>query len=81
MLCYVFFTLYTSHLWQDKQPLLHIKEHPRFLLVQFLAREVVVALHHTLNLRYLTEHNWCFMSVLGLYFLYLLKFPLYNYSR
>lgn len=81
LLCYTVLTLYTSPLWQDKQPLLHIKAHPRSLLIQFLARGVVAALDRTLNLRYLQAHNWCFMSVLGLYFLYLLRFPLYNYSR
>lgn len=81
LLGYTFFALYTTYQWQEIQPLLHIKVQSRPLLVRFIVRAMVVALYHTLNLRYLKGHNWCFLSVLGLYFLFLLKFPLYNYSR
>jgi len=81
LVIYIPLGVYTRPLWQELQPMLHIRSQPLPLMVKSLVQVLLITLNHTLKLNYSQVQGACFLAVMTAYFVFLLRFPQYNYHR
>jgi hypothetical protein len=81
LVVYIPLAVYTRPLWQELQPILHIRSQPLSLMVKSLIQVLLIALDHTLKPNHNQIHGGCFLAVMTAYLVFLLIFPQYNYHR
>ena len=81
LLVYIPFALYTKPLWQEWQPLLHIRAQPFPLLLKSAFQVLLLSLHSVLSDKYSFAHGLCYLGVMSVYLLFTLQFPPFNYPR
>ena len=81
LVIYIPLGVYTRPLWQELQPILHIRSQPLPLMVKSLVQVLLLTLDHTLKLNHSQVQGGCFLTVMTAYLLFLLRFPQYNYHR
>jgi len=81
LLAYISVTIFSCPIWQEQQPSLHIRTQPLPLLVKTVLQIVLAILYQCLAFTYPDAHICIFLGFVSVYFLFLLRYPLFNYSR
>jgi hypothetical protein len=81
LVIYIPLGVYTRPLWQELQPLLHIRSQPLPLMVKSIVQVLLLTFNHTLKLNHSQVQGGCFLTVMTADLLFLLRFPQYNYHR
>ncbi|CAG9332934.1 unnamed protein product [Blepharisma stoltei] len=81
LIAYEPLAVFCRPLWQELQPLLHVKATPLFLMVKTMAQIALIAMNKTVKRAQSTLHGGLFIAVMIFYIIFLFKFKSYNYSR
>ncbi|CAG9332938.1 unnamed protein product [Blepharisma stoltei] len=81
LIAYEPLAVFCRPLWQELQPLLHVKAIPLFLMVKTMIQITLVVMNKTVKRAQSTLHGVLFVLVMILYIIFLFKFKPYNYPR
>lgn len=81
LLAYITTTISFSPVWQEQQPSLNVKAQPVPILMKSVLQVVLAALRQAFFEANPAVHRWSYLICLATYFLFLLRYPLFNYSR
>ncbi|CAG9319100.1 unnamed protein product [Blepharisma stoltei] len=81
LLCYEPLAVFCRPLWQELQPMLHVKSSPYFLMVKTVIQVLLIAMNKTVRRAQDITHRILFIFVMIFYVVFLLKFKPYNYPR
>lgn len=81
MLVYQPITIATRPIWQELQPVLHVKMFPVCLVFKSLFQVLIVVIRRGLRDDYTLSHNILYMLCFALYLAFSLRREQYNYSR
>ncbi|CAG9319094.1 unnamed protein product [Blepharisma stoltei] len=68
-------------LWQELQPMLHVKAVPLFLMVKTIVQVILIVINKTVKRSEEIAHGILFIAVMIFYILFIFKFKPYNYQR
>ncbi|CAG9332927.1 unnamed protein product [Blepharisma stoltei] len=68
-------------LWQELQPILHIKAVPLFLMVKTIVQITLIVMNKTVKRAQSLLHGALFIVVMSFYVAFLFKFKPFNYAR
>ncbi|CAG9335812.1 unnamed protein product [Blepharisma stoltei] len=81
ILIYEPLAVFCRPLWQEFQPVLHVKTLPLFLMVKTIAQIVLIVLNKTVKRAEAATHGFLFLLALLLYVIFIFKYKPYNYPR
>ncbi|CAG9332940.1 unnamed protein product [Blepharisma stoltei] len=81
LIAYEPLAVFCRPLWQELQPLLHVKAVPLFLMVKTIVQITLIVMNKTVKRAQSTLHGVLFLLVMVLYIIFLFKFKPYNYPR
>jgi len=81
LLIYTSLAVLSAPWWQEQQASLHIRAQPLPMLLKLVLQVGLVALRQSFSDYNRDLHNWTFVVTISLYFFFLLRCPLFNYSR
>ncbi|CAG9332930.1 unnamed protein product [Blepharisma stoltei] len=73
--------IFCRPLWQELQPLLHVKAIPLFLMVKTMVQIILIVMNKTVKRAQSALHGALFLIVMLIYISFLHKFKPYNYAR
>ncbi|CAG9319093.1 unnamed protein product [Blepharisma stoltei] len=68
-------------LWQELQPILHVKAVPLFLMIKTIVQVTLIVMNKTVKRAQDITHGVLFIIVMVIYILFIFKFKPYNYGR
>ncbi|CAG9332931.1 unnamed protein product [Blepharisma stoltei] len=81
LIAYEPLAVFCRPLWQELQPLLHVKAVPLFLMVKTIVQMTLIVMNKTVKRAQNNLHGALFIAVMGFYIIFLFKFKPYNYPR
>ncbi|CAG9332923.1 unnamed protein product [Blepharisma stoltei] len=81
LIAYEPLAVFCRPLWQELQPILHVKAVPLFLMVKTIVQIILIVMNKTVKRAQNLLHGALFILVMGLYIGFLFKFKPYNYPR
>ncbi|CAG9319095.1 unnamed protein product [Blepharisma stoltei] len=81
LLCYAPLAVFCRPLWQELQPMLHVKAAPHFLMIKTIIQIILIVMNKTVKRTQDITHGILFILVMIIYIVFLFKFKPYNYSR
>ncbi|CAG9332921.1 unnamed protein product [Blepharisma stoltei] len=81
LMAYEPLAVFCRPLWQELQPLLHVKAAPLFLMVKTMVQITLIVMNKTVKRAQSALHGALFITVMVLYIIFLCKFKPYNYAR
>ncbi|CAG9319088.1 unnamed protein product [Blepharisma stoltei] len=81
LLSYEPLAVFCRPLWQELQPMLHVKAFPLFLMVKTVAQTTFIVLNKTIKRSSDIGHGIIFIFAMVVYIVFVFKFKSYNYAR
>ncbi|CAG9319103.1 unnamed protein product [Blepharisma stoltei] len=81
LLCYEPLAVFCRPLWQELQPMLHVKAAPSFLMIKTIVQVSLIVMNKTVKRAQNIIHGVLFIFIMIFYITFLFKFKPYNYSR
>ncbi|CAG9319089.1 unnamed protein product [Blepharisma stoltei] len=81
LLSYEPLAVFCRPLWQELQPMLHVKAFPLFLMVKAVFQTAFIVLNKTIKRVSDIGHGIIFIFIMIIYIAFIFKFKSYNYAR
>ncbi|CAG9332926.1 unnamed protein product [Blepharisma stoltei] len=81
LIAYEPLAVFCRPLWQELQPILHVKAVPLFLMVKTMVQIALIVMNKTVKRAQSILHGILFLIVMSFYIIFLFKFKPYNYAR
>ncbi|CAG9319164.1 unnamed protein product [Blepharisma stoltei] len=81
LLAYEPFAVFCRPLWQEFQPILHVKTLPLYLMVKTIVQIIIIVLSKTLQRAQSVAHGVVYVILMAGYAIFIFKMKPYNYAR